>query len=163
MAVNTQVLANDTTHKQANSIFLQPQEKQNVWLSVNLCCFYSYSRMGHGPHAYFPPLPHARACCMGTAPTAFSTCGHYLYMRSTNPRPGKRGGRVGFMNLCPLWPIIGHSLIWEAEAKPCPCTALLTCSESNVPGKASGHPGKKIAGSRIHHQPLSSALYPLSL
>lgn len=65
------------------------------------------------------------------------------------PSPGKRGVRGGFMNLCPLWPIIGCSLIWEAEAKPCPCTAPLTCTESSVLGKASGHPGKIIAGSRL--------------
>lgn len=77
------------------------------------------------------------------------------------PSPGKRGGRGGFMNLCPSWPIIGCSPIWEAEAKLCPCTALLTCGESGVPGKASGHPGKIVAGSRIQHQPQSPALYPL--
>lgn len=63
--------------------------------------------------------------------------------------PGKRGVKGSFMNFCLLWPIIGHSLTWEAEAKPCPCTALLMCSESGVLGKPSGHPGKTVGGSRV--------------
>lgn len=39
MAANTQILANDMTHEQDNSICLQPlpQEEQNNKVSVNLC------------------------------------------------------------------------------------------------------------------------------
>lgn len=65
------------------------------------------------------------------------------------PSPGKRGVREGFMHLCPLWLIISCSLIWGAEAKLCPRTAPLTRSQSSVLGKAAGHPGKIIGGTKL--------------
>lgn len=41
------------------------------------------------------------------------------YLRS----PGERSARGGLMNLCPLWAILGHTLIWEADAKRMYCSA----------------------------------------
>lgn len=103
--------------------------------------------MGHGPCAYCP-LHHPLAVWV-LCPLLFVRVTITTHVLKPLPSPGKRGVRVGFMNLCPLWPIIGRSLTWAAEAKLCPRTAPLTCSQSTVLGKAPGHPGKVRAGSRL--------------
>lgn len=152
MAANTQILANDTTHKQDNSIFLQSlaQKEQNYQLSVNLLTVYpggsrAMNLIHTGPLYHMPELASWGLCPLLLVCVPITV---HVLNKSALPRPRKRGVRGGFVNLCSLWAITCHSLIQEAEAKLCPCSTLLMHSESSVLGKAARHPGKIIAENR---------------